>query len=133
MGMRIFFPGNKKVYAEVNGFTIETDQSPKGGGEGSAPEPYTLFLASIGTCAGIYVKGFCDSRGLSAEGIELEQSIEWDPIKQKMGKIKIDIRVPDDFPVKYHDALIKVAEQCTVKKTIYDPPEFEVNTLLFGE
>jgi organic hydroperoxide reductase OsmC/OhrA len=63
--MRIYFAGNKKVYAEFNGFTVQTDQPVEGGGDGTAPAPYDLFLASLGTCAGIYVKGFCDSRGLS--------------------------------------------------------------------
>jgi len=55
--MIISFGGGKKVNADYRGFTIQTDQSVNGGGEESAPEPFALFLASIGTCAGIYV--FC--------------------------------------------------------------------------
>ncbi len=58
--MEVHFEGKKQVIAEVNGFTIKTDQHPRGGGEGTAPEPFTLFLASLATCAGIFVKGFCD-------------------------------------------------------------------------
>ena len=45
-----------------------------------------------------------------------------------MGKIKIAINVPADFPVKYYDALVKSANLCAVKKTMEDPPEFEVFT-----
>lgn len=128
MSMKVYFPGNKKVYADVNGFTIQTDQSPRGGGDGTAPEPFTLFLASLATCGGIYVKGFCDSRGLSAEGIELEQDIVYDPFKQKIGQVIINIKVPKDFPEKYYDALIRSVNQCAVKRTIMDPPEFVINT-----
>ncbi len=126
--MRIYFAGNKKVYAEFNDFTVQTDQPIEGGGDATAPAPYDLFLASLGTCAGIYVKGFCDSRGLSAEGIEIIQDIEYDFINRKVGKITLDIRVPSSFPEKYLPALIAAANHCAVKKTIQDPPEFDVQT-----
>ena len=55
--MVVSFPGGKRVDAHYNGYHNETDQSPKYGGEGTAPEPYDLFLASMATCAGIYVLG----------------------------------------------------------------------------
>ena len=54
MDMKVYFPGGKRVYADYGGFTIETDQPARGGGDDSAPAPFDLFLASIGTCAGIY-------------------------------------------------------------------------------
>lgn len=127
--MRVYFPGNKKVYAEHNGFVIQTDQPPQGGGDGSAPAPFDLFLASLATCGGIYVKGFCDSRGISAEGIELEQHLDYDPVKGRISKISIEIKVPEDFPEKYYPVLVNAVNKCAVKRTIQDPPEFEVNTV----
>lgn len=63
--MEIIFPGGKKVNALYKGFTIETDQSKSDEGEASAPAPFDLFLASIGTCAGIYVIRFFEKRELS--------------------------------------------------------------------
>jgi putative redox protein len=42
--------------------------------------------------------------------------------------IKIDIRLPEDFPEEYKNAVIKSAELCKVKKTIASPPVFEVIT-----
>lgn len=126
MGMKIFFPGDKKVYADNNGFIIQTDQPASAGGEGSAPAPFDLFLASIGTCAGIYVKYFCDTRSIDTTGITIEQNIKWDAIKQQIGLITLDIKVPADFPEKYYPALIKAADQCAVKKAIQNQPDFEV-------
>ncbi len=128
--MRIVFAGNKKINAEFNGFTVHTDQPIQGGGDGAAPAPFDLFLASLGTCAGIYVKGFCDSRGIPADGIEIEQQLEYDRVNQKIGKIKLDIKVPPTFPEKYHAAVVAAANHCAVKKTIQDPPEFEVKTVV---
>ncbi len=128
MEMKIVFPGAKKVDALVNGFTIRTDQSRVAGGEGSAPEPFTLFLASIGTCAGIYVLGFCQQRGIPTEGIELVQRMEFDPARRMVSKVRLDILVPANFPEKYYQALVRAAEQCAVKRHLEDPPEFEIET-----
>ena len=126
--MKIVFPGNKKVDAIYNGFTIHTDQPVNGGGDGTAPPPFDTFLASLGTCAGIYVLGFCQQRGLSTEGIELTQRMEYDQQKRMIGRIEIEISVPSDFPEKYHEALVSSASLCAVKKHMQDPPEFEIFT-----
>ena len=70
MEMEVFFPGGKKVNSTYNGFTVKTDQPKNEGGDGTAPEPYDLFLASIGTCAGVYVVYFCQERGIDTSQIK---------------------------------------------------------------
>ena len=67
MEMEITFPGGARVDANFGGMTVKTDQPVQGGGQGSAPTPFATFLASIGTCAGIYVLGFCQQRGIPTE------------------------------------------------------------------
>lgn len=133
MDIRITFPGGKKVNAEMNGMVIATDQPMTQGGDGTAPAPYALFLASIGTCAGIYVLSFCKERGIPTEGISLAQRLEYVTSPEGrtgLDKIIIEIQVPAAFPEKYHNALVKVADQCAVKKTIMNPPKFEVKTVV---
>lgn len=124
----VTFAGGKKVNADFRGFTIQTDQSEHAGGEGSAPEPFTLFLASIGTCAGIFVLSFCQSRGIPTEGIRVVQSHEAKEGGRGIGKITLTIELPPDFPEKYKDAVISAANLCAVKKHIMEPPVFEVKT-----
>jgi len=130
--MIITFGGGKKVNAEYGGFTIHTDQSPRGGGEGSAPEPFTLFLASIGTCAGIYVFSFCQNRDIPTDGIRIVQSCFPKESGKGIGRIVLTIELPPDFPEKYKGAVINSANLCAVKKHIQDPPEFEVTTMTTG-
>lgn len=130
MDMKITFPGNKRVAADYHGFSILTDQPLQGGGDNSAPAPFDLFLASLGTCAGIYVLGFCQQRGLPTEGIELIQRHEYNMEKRMIGRISIDIVVPPEFPEKYREALVHTASLCAVKKHIQDPPEFEITTVV---
>jgi len=126
--MEITFDGGKVITAHTHGHVIRTDQPLDNGGDNTAPAPYDLFLASIGTCAGIYVKSFCDKRGIPTDGIKIIQSSEWDQETRLPKVIKLDIKVPDDFPEKYRSSLINVAELCAVKKTILNPPSFEIIT-----
>ena len=129
MEMKITFPGGAKVNAEINNRIIPTDQLVAGGGEGTAPSPYDYFLASLGTCAGIYVLSFCQQRQISTEGLELTQRMEFattEDGKNKLAKVSIEIDLPPGFPEKYRNAIVKAAELCAVKKVIMDPPEFEI-------
>jgi len=71
MEMEIAFPGGKKVNSTYKGFTVETDQPKNKGGDGSAAEPYDLFLSSIGTCAGVYVVYFCNERGIYMSDLKM--------------------------------------------------------------
>jgi len=129
MEMVIEFPGGARVDAQFGSYTVKTDQPPVGGGVGSAPTPFSIFLASMGTCAGIYVLGFCKQRGFSTEGIRIVQRALPDPVNRGMvGTVEFEIQVPPDFPKKYHDALVRSAEQCAVKKHLEKPPAFEIFT-----
>ncbi len=127
MEMIIDFPGGARVDAHFGPYTVSTDQPPMGGGQGSAPTPFSVFLASLGTCAGIYVLGFCKQRGLPTDGIRIVQRALGDPRKPGMvGTIEMEIQVPSDFPEKYYSALVRSAEQCAVKKHMEKPPRFEI-------
>ena len=128
MDMKITFPGGKKVNADFNGFIHKTDQAVTSGGESSAPEPFALFLASIGTCAGIYVLGFCQQRGIEIDGMEIIQKMDFNPLTGMINKIKLNINLPKDFPEKYKKAVINSASLCTVKKHLEAPPQFEITT-----
>ena len=128
MEMIIDFPGGARVDAHFANFTVKTDQPPMGGGEGSAPTPFAVFLSSLGTCAGIYVLGFCRQRGLSTEGIRIVQRMRSNPMTGLVGKFELEIQVPPEFPEKYRPALIRSADQCAVKKHFEHPPTFEITT-----
>src|SRR5665648_342418 len=124
--MEITFDGDKVITAHLDGHFIRTDQPVKSGGQNSAPAPYDLFLASIGTCAGIYVKSFCDKREISSENIKIIQLVEFDSQTRLPKNIKLDIQLPSDFPERYKSAVINAAELCAVKKTINNPPVFHI-------
>jgi len=132
MEITIDFPGGSKVDAHFSGFTVQTDQPPGGGGKGSAPTPFAVFLASIGTCAGIYALDFCRERGLATEGLRIIQNVETNQESGMVELVGLKIELPRNFPVKYREAIIHSVELCKVKKHIHQPPHFEISTREFA-
>lgn len=128
MEIKISFGGGIKVIAEINGNKIVTDQPIIGGGEGTAPSPFDLFLASIGTCTGVNVKLFCDHRNIQTENISLIQKMEIDNTTHHVSSISLEIHLPSDFPEKYKDAIINAADLCAVKQHLQNPPKITITS-----
>ena len=122
MEMEIVFPGGARVDAIMGNTVVQTNQ------DGTAPAPFGLFLASIGTCAGIYVLSFLQHRGLPTEGVKVLQRMGMNPVTRMVDRVELDIVVPPSIPEKYHAALIRAADQCAVKKHLEQPPVFNVRT-----
>jgi ribosomal protein S12 methylthiotransferase accessory factor len=127
----ITFPGGRRVDAVVDGHTVHTDQPKDLGGEDSHPSPFSLFLASLGTCAGVFVQGFCAKRGIPTDGIVLKER----PISSAEGvltAVDIEVVLPADFPDKYREAVVRVAQECSVKRAIAAQPTFTVKAVTAG-
>jgi putative redox protein len=122
----VTFAGGKRVNTEINGHVIATDQPKESGGDDSAPAPYSLFLAAMGTCAGIYVLGFLQARQLATDGVKLRQRLTFDPMTRVLAGVELIIDLPETIPEKYHAAIIRAADTCAVKKAIQQNPKFEV-------
>jgi ribosomal protein S12 methylthiotransferase accessory factor len=120
------FPGGKKVDARIGDMIVHTDQSPERGGEGTAPEPFQLFLASIATCAGIFAIEFCEARSIPVEGMSLALKYDFDEKKQTCDKVSLQLNLPPGFPDQYKKAVVRTMDLCSVKKFIADRPEFAI-------
>ncbi len=124
--MKLTFPGGMRVDAEYKGFTIKTDQPVYAGGDGSAPAPFDLFLASIATCAGFYVMAFCQRREISMEEVDVVMRTEKNPETKMIETIFIEIHLPQEFPEKYKNAVIRSVHSCAVEAHIKEAPAFEI-------
>ena len=123
--MEISFAGGMKVYADYKGYTIQTDQNAKDGGDNTAPTPSDLFFASLGTCSGLYALRFCEKRKIDTENLKISLALQSDPKTHMVVKIVFKVSLPPEFPEKYTAALIKSINLCYVKKHLEQPPRFE--------
>src|SRR6516165_6089764 len=119
----VSLPGGRRVNAEVGRHIIHTDQPISNGGEDAAPAPFDVFLASMGACAGIFIQGFCAKRGIPYEGIRIAERPEYSA-EGALRAVDFDIQTPPTFPEKYREALVRVVEQCSVKRAIQAKPTF---------
>lgn len=126
MDMEITFAGGKKVDSHYKGFSVRTDQPRDEGGDGSAPEPYDLFLSSLATCAGVYILYFCEKRNIATDGLRMTVQAEKNDKTHLFEAIRMHIQLPPDFPGKYRSAVLRAAEMCTVKRSLASPPKIEV-------
>lgn len=127
--LNVRFSGGKKVDVEVGSTIVRTDQSREHGGEGSAPEPFDHFLASIAACTGVYALEFCAARGLPTEGMGLRMACERDQKLKRYTRMTLELTLPDGFPEKFRPAIIRAMDLCAVKRHIVNPPEFEIRTV----
>ena len=128
--IKITLDGGRKVTAHLNdGRQVTTDQPVDEGGTDTAPTPFDIFLASLATCAGVYVNDFCSHRNIPIDTITLTQSAEFtvdEKGKHVLASVSLTINLPVDFPEKYREAIVRVAELCAVKRAILHPPQFSV-------
>lgn len=121
MEMTFTFPGGARVDGHVGPFVIPTDQPP----DATAPSPFTLFLASIGACAGVYVQSFCRRRGIPMDGIRIVQRNVTSP-DGMVDRVELELELPGSFPERYREAVIRAADQCTVKQHLELPPHIVI-------
>lgn len=112
----ITLPGAQRVDAHVGRHVIHTDQ------DGAAPTPFEHFLASLGTCAGFYVQSFCAARAIPSKQIIIIERAYFDA-KGTLDYVDLDVEVPATFPEHYREALVKVVEQCSVRKAMVAQPD----------
>lgn len=127
--MIISFPGNKKVNVNYKNFIIKTDQPLEKGGNNTNPDPFSLFISSIGACTGFYILSFCNERNIPIDDIELILRTNKNNQNNMIEEINIDIMTKKSFPDKYVKSIIKVANLCTVKKHLESQPKINISLI----
>jgi putative redox protein len=121
----VSFPGGQRVDARVGDHVVHTDQPVSGGGSDTAPDPFSLFLASLASCAGFYVQAFCATRRISTRDITLTQQHIFDDQK-RLADVVLELGLPADFPERYVEGIRAAAASCKVKKVLASPPNVVV-------
>ncbi len=125
----VTWDGGVRFTADVRGHKIAVDQPPQGGGMDSGPMPLELVPAALGTCVALFVQQFLATRGLDATGLEVQVGTAGAANPQRIGRFEVSVAIPGGVPDQYRDALVRVAESCTVHHTLTNRPEIAVKVL----
>ncbi|ACS80716.1 OsmC family protein [Maridesulfovibrio salexigens] len=125
------FKDGMQISAKIREHEVLTDVPADHGGADEAQTPFELFFSSLACCAGVYAKRFFESKNLSTDGFGIRLVCESDPEQNGMrvAKVNYEVTLPKDFPEKYEKPLMRTIDQCTVKKQVLNPPEFEISFL----
>ena len=116
------FEGGLGVSADLRGHRVLTDQPASSGGDGTAPSPFDLFLASLATCAGYYALQFCRKRSIDESGLAVTLEVDKDPETGRLRELNFEVSPPAALPEKYREALLRAVDQCAVKRALGAPP-----------
>ncbi len=123
MRVHVDFPGSQRIQATCKDLTFEIGMPPDRGGDPDAYGPFDLLLSGLALCTGFHVISFLEERGLSIEKAGLTVKAERGADSHLLETVTVEIRVPQDFPAKYNDAIVRAAGLCLVKAQLGRAPE----------
>src|SRR5690554_3361763 len=126
MEINVNYLDNLRVEAKFDDFSVIADQPVRYKGDGSAPGPFDYFLASSALCAVYFVKVYCLARDIPTDNIRLSQNNIVDPENRYKQIFKIQVELPDTISEKDRLGIVRSIDRCTVKKTIQQSPDFEI-------
>jgi len=129
MHVDVCFPGNDKIQARARRLEVEIGLPPHRGGDPDAIGPFDLLLCSLALCTGYHVLTFLDERGISIADAGLCIRAERGEESHLLDTVDMEIKVPEDFPEKYRDAVVRAAGQCLVKAQLGQSPQFSVSVV----
>ncbi len=125
--MKVEFAGKKSFKMTMRDHEVMTDQPLGNGGDNQAPTPPELFVASLGSCVGIYVESYLRTANLNGEGLSID--IDWDfgPDKRNIDKIHMSISVPNAQLGKRKNAVLAAAGKCLLHNTLKQYPNVKIS------
>lgn len=126
MKMEVSWQENFIFKAKCGAHEVFTDQHQTEGGTDKALTPAELFVASLGTCIGVYIVRFCKRHNLPTAGLKV--FLDWTVVKDpwRIGAIKVEIHYPHTISESEKKGLLRMAESCFVHETILHHPEIKV-------
>jgi putative redox protein len=117
--------GGMSSSMNVRGHTVIADVPPQMGGEDRGPTPVDLLAGSLGTCIAFYIARWCKQAGVPHEGFQVDMEYVHDREAHCVPVMKVEVRMPPEFPEARREALLKVAQGCTVHNTLCSLPQID--------
>ena len=124
--IRVAHRGGDRFDIAIRDHVVTVDQPEHAGGEDVGPTPTELFVGGLASCVAFYARRYLRRHQLSEDGLSVEASYRMADRPARVGEVRIRIQPPRDLPAERRDALLAVANHCTVHNSITTPPEITV-------
>jgi uncharacterized OsmC-like protein len=118
--------GGDRFDIEIGGHTITVDQPVDNGGEGTAPTPTELLVASLVSCVAFYARRYLARHGLDTVGLDVHAAYQLADRPARVASMDLQLTVPAGTPQTRLQPLLAVARHCTVHNTLKDPPDITI-------
>ena len=125
--LKIDYLGGIGFQAKARGHAMTIDLAKEKGGLDQGMNPPEVFIASLGSCIGVYVVRYCQNAGLNTEGLNIAMAWKLSDDKHKISEINIGISLPNAEVGKREKAIMEVARHCLIHNTILGQPRIQVN------
>lgn len=120
--LRVEHRGGDQFDINVRGHVVHVDQPVKDGGEDTAPTPTELLIASLASCVAFYARRYLSRHDLPTDGLVVEATFDMGAKPARVAGIDVRLIVPEGVPIERLDALLAVANHCTVHNTLASEP-----------
>ncbi len=114
--------GGYSFKASSDGIEFDVDT------KGNAPSPLSLFLASIGSCTGVFIRRYLD--GVSIKSDKFSVEVESDLVKERpmlFREIKVKINLEGmDIDEKRKKSLLQFVKNCPIHSTLSAKPAINI-------
>jgi uncharacterized OsmC-like protein len=118
--------GGQKFHIRVRGHDVPSDMSEKDGGQDGGPSPVELLAGSLGACIAMMTQRYCDRHGYKKGEVGVSMTIELADEPKRIGRVVVDLEIPEDVPEDRRAAILRMAKACPVHATLKDPPEMDI-------
>ena len=112
------YQGDMAFEAVLGNHRLLIDVPPSMGGRDRAPTPPELFVASLGSCVGAFVAGYCERTGLDARDMTVDVRFAKASEPTRLTDLVVVVNLPHARCEAREEAIRRVAEHCPVHETI---------------
>jgi putative redox protein len=115
---------NKNEYGcitEIGGFSIQSDTTADKGGNENGIRPHDILATAFASCLNLSVRIACNKKNISIENVTTRVGLVREESKTIFTyQLEFDDLIPTDIKNK----IIKLVENCPVRRTLSKPIEF---------
>ena len=123
----IKYLGGIGFQAQSRQHSITIDLPKEKGGQDLGMNPPEVFMASLGSCIGVYIVRYCQNTKLDAEGLNIGLSWKLSDDNTSIVEINATLSLPKANIGKRQAALLDVAHRCLIHNTILGSPKININ------
>lgn len=126
MSLTVTYRGGTRYEIRSGPHSVMTDQPAEDGGTDAGPTPVELFAGSLASCVAYYVGQYCRRHAVPHEGFSVTVDYDMAETPHRVGAFRLHLLFPEPVNPSERERLLRVAEGCTVHRTLSHPPEVQI-------